>query len=99
MINKYKEIEPLSHRLRQKTTVRVENQVIKDINVGDDKKAKTDIKINLHSTDRKDGKHADFDFVYGIVKKKMIQEGEKMLKIKKQMKIQTVIYYRIKKIS
>ena len=54
IIDKHREVEPLSHRLRQKTTVRVENQVIKYIKVGDDKKAKTDIKTNLHSADRKD---------------------------------------------
>ena len=53
IIDKHREVEPLSHRLRQKTTVRVENQVIKDITVGDDKRAKTDIKINLHSKEKR----------------------------------------------
>ena len=78
IIDKHREVEPLSHRLRQKTTVRIENQVIKDINVGDDKKAKTDIKINLHSKERKDGKHAIWDHVLKTVEPKMIQEIEKV---------------------
>ena len=67
IIAKHHEVEPLSHRLRQKTTIRVENQVIKNISVGDDKKSKTDIRINIHLNDRKDGKHALFDFVYSTI--------------------------------
>ena len=63
IIAKHHEVEPLSHRLRQKTTVRVENQVIKNISVGDDKKSKTDIRVDLHLHERQDGKHALFDFV------------------------------------
>lgn len=97
LINKHQEAQTLSHRLRQKTTVRIENQVIKNIDVGDDKKAKTDIKINLNSAERQDGKHAIWDYVFKTVKPKMIQETERMLNIKKQMKIQTIVYYRIKK--
>jgi hypothetical protein len=99
IIAKHHEVESLSHRLRQKTTVRVENQVIKNISVGDDKKSKTDIRINIHLNDRKDGKHALFDFVYSTIKNKLYQEVEKMLKIKKSMKIQTVVKYRIKKVK
>jgi len=97
IIEKHREVATLSHRLRAKTTVRIENQVIKSISVGDDKKAKTDIKININSNKRADHKHSDFEFIYGTIKNKIHQETEKMLKIKKQMKIQTVIHYRIKK--
>ena len=46
IIGKHAEVEPLSHRLRETTTVRVENQVVKGVNVGEEKKSKTDIRIN-----------------------------------------------------
>jgi len=96
IIGKHAEVEPLSHRLREKTTVRVENQVVKGVNVGEEKKSKTDIKINLNSAERKDNKHALWEFVYKIAKPR-ITKVEKMLNVKKQMKIQMVVYYRIKK--
>ena len=97
IIGKHAEVEPLSHRLREKTTVRVENQVVKGVNIGEEKKSKTDIKINLNSAERKDNKHALWEFVYKIAKPRTIKEVEKMLDVRKQMKIQMVVYYRIKK--
>ena len=97
IIGKHAEVEPLSHRLKEKTTVRVEGQVVKGVNVGEEKKSKTDIRINLNSAERKDNKHALWEFVYKIAKPRIIKEVDKMLSVKKQMKIQMVVYYMIKK--
>ena len=46
IIAKHQEMPTLSHRLRQKTTLRIEDKVIKNIHSGDHTKSKTDIKIS-----------------------------------------------------
>ena len=99
IITKYHEVAPLSHRLKQKTTVRIEDKVIKHITVGDNKKSKTDIKISLNSKDRDDGKHANFDYIFSTVKRRMIEKVEAMMKEKGDMKIQMTTFYRIKRIQ
>ena len=99
VVAKHHEIQPLTHRLREKTTVRNENKVIKSVEIGNPSKAKTDIKINFHDEKRSDKKEADFDFVYNTVKNRIYQEVEKMLKVKKSMKIQSVIEYRVKQLK
>ena len=43
LIEKYKDVEPLSHRLRQKTETN--RSVIKSVEVGDKSKAKVEVKI------------------------------------------------------
>ncbi len=99
IITKYHEVASLSHRLKQKTTVRIEDKVINNITVGDNKKSKTDIKISLNSKDRDDGKHANFDYIFSTVKRRMIEKVEAMIKEKGDMKIQLTVFYRMKRIQ
>ena len=54
--SKHVDVAPLSHRLRHKTTVRVESKFIKNVNVGDTSKAKTDITLEIHEEVQKDKK-------------------------------------------
>ena len=74
IIDKYREVEPLSHRLREKTTIR---NVIQSVEPWDAKKAKTEVVIKINQKDRThiiksvvDGSdkvvenHALYDYVY-----------------------------------
>jgi hypothetical protein len=63
LVEKHKEIEPLTIRLRQKTTIRNENIVIESVEVGDAANAKTNIKINIKQNDMANDMHQDFDFI------------------------------------
>ena len=74
-------------------------KLLKNITVGDNKKSKTDIKISLNSKDRDDGKHANFDYIFSTAKRKMIEQVEKMINTKGDMKIQLTVFYRIKRIQ
>ena len=60
LIEKHREIEPLTHRLTQK---RNDNIVIESVEVGDAANAKTNIKINIKQNDMKNDMHQDFDFI------------------------------------
>jgi predicted component of type VI protein secretion system len=99
IVSKHQEIPTLSHRLRQKTTLRIEDKVIKNINTGDHAKSKTDIKISLNSVDREDGNHKNFDYIFSTVKRRMTEKVEAMLKAKGNMKIQLTTFYRIKRLQ
>jgi hypothetical protein len=99
IIVKHQEMPTLSHRLKQKTTLRIEDKVIKNINTGDHVKSKSDIKITLNSHDREDGKHKDFNFIFSTVKRRMIEKVEAMLKSKGNMKIQLTTFYRMKRLQ
>ena len=60
LIEKHTEIEPLTHRLRQKTNEKI---VIESVEVGDAANAKTNIKINIKQNDMKNDMHLDFNFI------------------------------------
>ena len=103
---KHVDVEPLSHRLREKTTLR---NIIKNVEVGDPTKAKTEIIIHINQKDMikritdADGNqfdynnHADYDFMYNSIKNRLHSEVEKVMKIKKSMKIQHVVDFIIKR--
>ena len=76
LVEKHKEIEPLTIRLRQKTN---ENIVIESVEVGDAANAKTNIKINIKQHDMKNDMHLDFNLIYKSIKKRLSNEVEKML--------------------
>ena len=87
IIDKYTVVEPLTHRLREKTALR---SVISNVVIGDPAKAKTEIIISINQRDMKtkatnsDGdeydheNHADYDFIYNSIKKRLHTEVEKV---------------------
>ena len=94
---KHREIEPLTIRLKQKTTIRNENIVIESVEVGDAANAKTNIKINIKQNEMKNDMHQDFDLIYKSIKKRLNNEVEKMMTQKKTMKIQCFKFHSYKK--
>ena len=97
IIDKYNVVEPLTHRLREKTALR---NVIQSVEPWDAKKAKTEVIIKINQRDMiKIQKsefggpdlvienHALFDYVYNSIKKRLHYEVEKVMKIKKTMKM------------
>jgi hypothetical protein len=89
LIEKYKDVEPLSNRLRQKTETN--RSVIKSVEVGDKTKAKVEVKINIKEHDMKDDNHKNYNFIYSSIEKRLISEVEAVLNVKKTMKIQLVL--------
>ena len=103
---KHLDVEPLTHRLREKTTLR---NIISNVEAGDATKAKTEVIIHINQKDMiktakdSDGNdfdyenHSDYDFIYNSIKKRLHSEVEKVFKIKKSMKIQSVVDFIIKR--
>ena len=88
LLSKHTELEPLTHRLRLKTSLRNETVVIDDPN-----SPKTEVKVKVNPNNMINDNHKDFDIVSNLIKNRLNNGVKKVFKIKKSMKIQSVLEF------